>query len=167
MHYDFLIGRFIWNVQLDDNGMYVRSGTKERHVSWSELTGAGISAKRTARRTPGLPTGVAIFPGLGMLDEFARRMRDTTELLLIAYRDASGGKKLLTMNIPSSGDIRDSLVDELRGRLGARWLGDGFDQLALRKALGLSNWWVKPAAAAAVTVVAAMLFGWWYLLFTF
>ena len=163
MRYDFLIGPFNWNFQLSDDGITISSDVSNRYIAWSDVTGAGISPKKGIRRSPGMPASDDIFPGLGRLDGFARRMQDTTELLLIAYRGAHGGKKLVTLNIPNSGETLDSLVDDLSSRLGDRWIGDGMDQLELRKALGFSNWWIMPAAAASVTVVAAALLGWWYL----
>lgn len=161
--YDFLIGPFNWKYELGDNGMTVSTAISNESIAWHNVTGAGISPKKGGRRHSSIPADNDIFPGLGRLAGFAGKMEGTTELLLVSCRSSNSKIKLLTLNIHNTGKTRDSLVADLRSRLGDRWIGEGIDQFELRKTLGFSNWWTIPAATVSVGVAALSLLGWWYL----
>lgn len=160
---EFQIGPFKWQYRFAEEGITISSTGFNKHLYWADITGAGISPKGRTGRPVTIPTDSDILPGLDKLAGVARRMEDATELLLIAHRAGGEKKRLLTLNIPAHGENRDAILNELSGRLGDRWLGDGIDQLRLRRTPGISNWWLGPAAAAAVAVVSAALSGWWYL----
>jgi hypothetical protein len=163
MLYEFRIGPFIWRYQTDEKGLTARSGPYVKSVAWEDVIAAGLSPKKKMAIPRGFPVTSRIFPGLEKLAPAARNIQASTELILIAYRPRARGRKLLTLNILNSGELRDSFVNELRERLRGRWLGEGINLLELRQTLGFSNRWIMPAMVAGMALVALTMFGWWYL----
>jgi hypothetical protein len=124
---------------------------QRREIAWRDVTGAGVSAKRSvdmrAIVRPGVEGAVNrlddLLPGVESLNGRAEGLAHDTELLLIAHRPMSR-LRLVTCTILSSGEDRAALVDEPRRRSGDRWISELLSLPDLRRRLGISNAWVAP-----------------------
>jgi hypothetical protein len=163
MLYDFSRGQVHRSVTTDDEGISLKGPDGELRVAWGEVTGAGVGLKRPSGLINRLPVEDPRFSGLATAVSLSSQISSATDLLYIAYRP-DGKKKgpgLYTLAIPTSGDARQALLAELAGQLGARWILESTDMLAMRKRLGFANWWVGPGLLALLVVIALAIVAWW------
>jgi hypothetical protein len=148
------------HIVTDTAGIMIQVAGRTIYRSWVEITGAGMAFSPGAEITLPmdsieLPGGnrvpFEIVPLGGKLIALNRELAATHRALIIG--DGGPGFQVF---LPSSDPGTQSLVAELRNRLGSRWQSETTDLNTLRKELGLRTSWAGRLLGLVFVVVVAV-----------
>jgi hypothetical protein len=133
-------------VSAGNENVVFRLAGREVAIEWGEIAGAGLARppgvptevpKHEAELLPGRPRQIDIVPFGTRLADLAGRINATHRALVVAY--ANG--KSFQVFLPTEDQGTERLVEELRSRLGNRWLDGDLELRGLRKRLGIRLGW--------------------------
>ena len=139
----------------NDEELVLQGRGLNHRIPWEGITAAGLARVQGPALTPsGDP-----LPGMGRLSAAARGLTQRNRLLLIGRSRTRGRPRALTVPLPAEDPNALLLVEELRNRLGSRWLGEDRDQRELKRELGAAYplWYWPVGVAFVLGVVAVML----------
>jgi hypothetical protein len=144
----------------EELGFYLAG--REVHIGWDDMTGAGMARPPAApthfpreqtEALPGKPRPTDIVPFGNRLLALTGRIGATHRALVVAHgADRRGFQVFLPLDDPGTTE----LVDELRTRLGERWLEGDWELGELRSGLGLRLGLRDGALGVAFVLIVAV-----------
>ena len=126
-------------------------------IPWDSITAAGLARVRASTLAAGDPGASQSLPGMGRLSAAALGLAHRNRLLLIGRSRGRGRPRAVTFPLPAEDPSARLLLEELKRRLGSRWLGEDRDQRELKRELGAAYpLWYWPAGVAFVLAVVAV-----------
>ncbi|HBY93768.1 MAG TPA: hypothetical protein DEP84_07320 [Chloroflexi bacterium] len=136
--FETAFGRVRWEV--DEDGLWITHSRRVRQVHWQEITRAGLVRLSDPNVPDNFPT--QILPGLGTLFDLNRSLAEDYQQLVLAR--GRSPFRAYRVPIPIAKASALALVEEVRKRVGERWVGE-ISMAGHTRALGLSNpWWFYP-----------------------
>ncbi len=142
-----------------------RAWNQKKFWQWSKVIGAGIDSSQYVGVLKEIPSGLYV-PGFKFLSSFNDQHYSGTRQFLIAYRGLFGSKNLEHLRIPeleSSQTTRD-FINDLKMKLGDKWVKEELDYDKMRRQLGFANWHIWIITIIFTILIFILMLGYWWLL---
>ncbi len=141
------------HIAMDEDSLRVDASGMRFDAGWPDIVGAGLA------RQPG--GGVTLDPELEATVPLLRRLRETADKVVETHRIlliVHGARHdFYQVSLPIGDPAATTVIDELRARLGPRWLDGEHDLGKLKKDLGARTpawyWLVGIVFAVAIAVL--------------